>query len=64
MQERLAAAVQAKMDAFAKERGYDGILAACSYAGSTSEPYRLEAEACMALRDATWTAFHAVMAAV
>jgi hypothetical protein len=63
-QELHAAAVQARLDAFAQERGYDGILAACSYATSTNETYRADAETCTALRDATWTDFYAVMAAV
>jgi hypothetical protein len=56
--------VQARLDTFARTKGYDGILTACSYAASSDEAYRADALTCIALRDATWAAFYAVMAAV
>lgn len=47
-------AVQRLLDATAQARGYDGILAACSYYGSTIAKFRAEANACIAWRDAVW----------
>jgi hypothetical protein len=55
--ERYAAAVQGRLDAFARERGYDGIVAACSYAASSVPAYRSDALVCVDLRDRTWRAF-------
>jgi len=57
-------AVQARLDAFASTRGYDGILAAGSYVTSTNQQYRAEAEYCISARDLTWAAFFDLLAAV
>jgi hypothetical protein len=61
--ERYAAAVQERLDCFAREKGYDGIVAACSYAASNVPGYRSDALACVDLRDRTWQAFFAATAA-
>lgn len=51
---RLSAAVQKMLDEKVKERNYDGILSACSYATSTNPKFAAEGQACVAWRDAVW----------
>lgn len=57
-------AVQARLDAFAATRGYDGILSACTYAGSGVPRLAAEGQCAVNLRDATWGACYSIMAAV
>jgi hypothetical protein len=57
-------AVQHMLDAKARERNYDGILSACSYATSTVSKFKNEALACVAWRDAVWAQCYASLAAV
>jgi hypothetical protein len=58
IQELILERVQSRLDNFARTRGYDGILSACSYIGSTNPKFKAEAEQCVQLRDATWTALY------
>lgn len=58
------AAVQGRLDSFARERGYDGIMSAASYATSTDAVFRAEGERAVALRDATWRACYALLGEV
>ncbi len=51
----LTQAVQRRLDRSAIAKGYDSILAACSYATSTNPIYAAEGAACVAWRDAVWT---------
>lgn len=60
----LTAAVQARLDGFAKQRGYDGILSACSYAASKVERYAKDGQLCVDLRDKTWDAACKILADV
>jgi len=60
----VVAAVQGKLDAFAAQRGYDGILSACTYVSSTAPTFADEAQTCVNLRDATWSACYQLMADV
>lgn len=53
--------VRWRLDEFARTRGYDGILSACTYATSTVEKFRTEGQYCVEARDATWTAYYAIM---
>ena len=55
LQNKLAAAVQQHMDKTVQERNYDNIQSVCTYANSTNDKFRAEAEACIAWRDVIWT---------
>lgn len=57
-------AVQGTLDSFAATRGYDGILSACTYVTSTVPTFAAEAQTCVNLRDATWSACYQLMADV
>lgn len=54
IQKALTDAVQAFLDNKAKERNYDNILTACSYANSIDPIFQSEALACVAWRDNVW----------
>lgn len=64
MQARYTALAQEALDAFARSRGYDSIMSACSYYGSTDPQFSAEAEYCMALRDRTWRKGYEILNAV
>ena len=64
LQKQMTDAVQYALDAFAKTRGYDGIMSACSYSNSTDAQFKLEADYCIALRDTTWRMGYAILAEV
>ncbi len=51
---RINAAVQTHLDAVAQSQGYDSIISAVSYAGSTHPVYGPEGVALSAWRDACW----------
>lgn len=57
-------AIQARLDDFARTRGYGSILAACSYATSTVPRFLLEGQYCVGLRDQTWVQCYAILDAV
>ena len=64
VQARMSAAIQARLDAFARERLYDGILSLCTYAASTDAAFAAEGQRGVDLRDATWRAAWAILADV
>ncbi len=64
LQAEIVSATQARLDAFARTRNYDGILSACTYATSPSPTFRAEGQYCVEMRDATWAALYALMANV
>lgn len=61
IQAEIVSATQARLDDFAKTRGYDGILSACTYATSTIPKFAAEGQYCVGARDATWGALYALM---
>lgn len=50
--------VQDLLDNFARTRNYDSILAACTYATSEVEKFRIEGQTAVNLRDRTWAALY------
>ena len=58
------AAIQQRLDDFARTRNYDSILSACTYATSTVAKFKTEGQACVNLRDATWAAAYQILADV
>lgn len=50
---------QARLDTWAKMRGYDGILSACTYATSTVPKFATEGQLAVTKRDETWAALYA-----
>lgn len=61
---QFTAAIQKRLDDFARTRNYDSILSACTYATSTVAKFKTEGQACVNLRDATWAAAYTILANV
>ena len=58
-------AVQAVMDAKARQLGYDNLLSACSYAAQPAgAPFQAEAAALVAWRSAVWAQAYSMLAEV
>ena len=64
VKDEFSKAIQVRLDAFASERLYDGILSACTYSASTDPIFAAEGRRCVALRDATWREGYKIMAEV
>lgn len=64
LQSSIVAAAQQRLDAFAKTRGYDHILSACTYATSTVPAFQTEGQYCVNARDATWSKLYEILGAV
>ena len=63
-QQQFTDAIQARLDAFAKTRGYDGILSAATYATSTVPQFKAEGQYAVEARDLTWAKGYEIMGAV
>lgn len=50
--------VQKRLDAFAAQKNYDGILSACSYATSQNSVFAAEGQQAVNARDASWLALY------
>lgn len=61
IQASFTASIQARLDTFARTRGYDGILSACTYATSVVPRFQQEGQRAVELRDATWNAAYAIL---
>lgn len=57
----VTAAVQQRLDAFARTHAYDGILSACTYATSTVSKFAVEGQYAVEARDATWATCYQIM---
>ena len=55
---------QTRLDTFARTRGYDGILSACTYASSSVPKFAAEGLYAVNARDMTWAALYTLMASV
>lgn len=60
----IVSTVQSNLDAFAKEKGYDNILSACSYATSTNDAFKTEGLRAVLLRDSSWATLYSILADV
>jgi hypothetical protein len=59
-----AAAIQKRLDDFARTRNYDGLLSAATYATSAVPKFKTEGQYAVAARDATWAKGYEILAAV
>ena len=57
------AAIQKRLDDFARTRNYDGILSAATYATSQVPKFKAEGQYAVEARDATWAKCYEVLAA-
>lgn len=64
LQADIVAQTQARLDAFAQTRNYDGILSACTYATSPTQTFQTEGQYCVTARDNTWATLYQYMALV
>lgn len=55
-------AVQKYMDTFARTRGYDNMMSACSYASSSIPSFASEGGYCLKMRDAIWQQCYTLLA--
>ncbi len=64
LQSDIVRQTQQRLDDFAKTRGYDGIMSACTYATSPTQKFADEGQYCVTQRDATWSALYQMLAEV
>lgn len=64
LQEAVVTATQARLDTWAKEKNYDGILSACTYASSTVLMFQADGQLAVNNRDATWSTLYTILAGV
>lgn len=57
----LDAQIQQRLDNFAATRRYASIMSACTYTASNVPRFKVEAEYCVAARDATWAAAYTIL---
>lgn len=60
----ITAAVQQRLDDFARTRNYDDVLSLCTYATSTNPTFAKEGRYGVNMRDATWTKLYEMLAEV
>lgn len=64
IKDAITAQVQQRLDDFARTRGYDNIVSACSYATSTHAKYGPEGRYCVTAREDTWDTMFSIEAQV
>jgi hypothetical protein len=62
--ESIKVEVQAKLDKFAQERGYDDMVSCITYRDSAVNQFRNDANRCITIRDNTWATLYAYLAEV
>lgn len=60
-QSEFTAAIQKRLDDFAKTRNYDSALSAATYATSTNLKFAVEGQYMVEVRDDTWAAGYAIL---
>jgi hypothetical protein len=60
----IVSAAHAALDSFARTRGYDNILSACTYATDTNPVFAAEGQRCVDLRGQTWATLYTMLAEV
>lgn len=63
-QAQFTAAIQDRLDAWARARNYDGILSACTYATDPHAVFAAEGRRAVDLRSQTWAAGYRIMGEV
>ena len=64
IRDAMTARVQQRLDDFARTRGYDNIVSACSYATSQHAKYGPEGRYCVQTREDTWDVMFSIEAQV
>jgi hypothetical protein len=64
LQASITAQIIQRLDNFARTRGYDNILSACTYATSANPEFATEGRYCVKARNDTWVAVYAILDAV
>lgn len=64
IKQEITDATQARLDAWARERNYDGILSLCTYAFDPDPKFQAEGQLGVDARSATWAALYSVLAEV
>lgn len=64
IQAEIVAATQERLDAFARERSYDDIKSACTYAGCSVVKFDTEGSYCRDARAETWDVLYALLGEV
>lgn len=57
-------ATQKRLDDFAAQRNYDGIMSACTYATSKITKFSVEGQYAVDVRDSTWSKLYSILAEV
>lgn len=64
LQTQVVSAVQSRLDDFARTKGYDGILSACTYATSAVPSFKAEGQYAVNSRDSYWATCYQILGAV
>lgn len=64
LQAEITQYTQQRLDDFARTRGYDGILSACTYATSPTDKFQMEGQYCVISRDSTWAKLYQILGEV
>ncbi|MBI3714216.1 MAG: hypothetical protein HY253_14825 [Burkholderiales bacterium] len=64
LQREIVNSTQGRLDAFARARGYDSILSACTYVTSQIPKFAHEGQMAVQSRDATWAKLYQILADV